>query len=82
MSGDNPEWFYCFLCQEEIEGEVFETQYEGRGLMTIADAAEALDVNRKTVYRWIEDEEIRAVRKGKHLRIPNSEVKRILEEEE
>lgn len=68
--------------EEEIEGEVYETRYEGRGLMTVADAAEALDVNRKTVYRWIEDGEIRAVMKGGALRIPNSEVKQLLLEEE
>ena len=77
---DNPPGGWTI--EEEIGDEVFRTTYEGRGLMTVADAAEALDVNRKTVYRWVEDEIIGAVLKGGVYRIPNSEVKRLLQEEE
>ena len=59
------------------------TRYEGRGLMTVAEAARALGVNRKTVYRWIVDGAILAVtRGGDEYRIPISEVNRILLEEE
>ena len=63
---------------EEEDG--YMTHYEGRGLMTVSDAAEVLDVNRATLYRWIIDGEIRAVTvSGGEYQIPNSEVKRLLQ---
>ena len=47
---------------EDEDGYV--TEYEGRGLLTVADAADVLGVNRATLYRWIIDGEIRAVTMG------------------
>ncbi len=67
---------------EEIDGEVIETYYSGRGRMTVKEAAEALDVSRKTIYRWAEEGYLRTVPYRGSFRIPNSEVKKLLQEEE
>jgi excisionase family DNA binding protein len=54
--------------------------YPGRGLTSIQDAARILDIHPTTIYRWIQDHEVRAVKRDDTWRIPNSELKRLLRE--
>jgi excisionase family DNA binding protein len=41
-------------------------------------AAEALQTTRKTVYRWINNGQLNAVKAGSFLRIPESELQKFL----
>ena len=52
-----------------------------RALLTVEEAADALAISSKTVYKWIAARRLYSVRIGdKVMRIPASEVARIIEE--
>lgn len=46
-------------------------------LLSIADAGERLSVSPRSIWRWIASGEIKAVKLGRAVRIPVSEVERI-----
>lgn len=72
-----------WVIEDELDGEsVHRVEYAARGLLSVPEAAEALGCNRRTILRWISNGNIRAVKHGGDIRIPNSAVKQILLEEE
>ena len=46
---------------------------------SIAELAEILQLNKRTIWNWIKAKEVKAIKvRGKYLRIPLSQVKRLL----
>lgn len=60
-----------------MNDEYAEVNHKPEPLWTVDQVADYLTLNKMTVYRWIKDEKIKAVRIGKRVRIPVSEVRRI-----
>lgn len=54
------------------------TQQQGRDLFTPEQAAEYLQVNRETVYRYIRDGKLVASRLGRSYRIPRASIEMLL----
>lgn len=49
-------------------------------LLTPMEVAETLSISRWTVYQWISDHHLRSVKLGRLVRVPSSEVERIIQE--
>ncbi len=49
-------------------------------LLTPMEVAEILSISRWTVYQWIGDRHLRSVKLGRLVRVPSSEVERIIQE--
>jgi excisionase family DNA binding protein len=49
-------------------------------LVKVPDAAELLALSPKTIWQWIGERRIGVVRLGRAVRIPQSEIERLLEE--
>lgn len=62
------------------------TESEGTGIMAsvkllrVPEAAEILALSQKTVWQWIGERRIGVVRLGRAVRIPQSEIERLMEE--
>lgn len=56
-----------------------ENETRGRLLLTIPDAADALSVSRRTVWRMLSAGELRAVRLGRAVRVRTADIRRIAE---
>ena len=69
--------FYVFERKGRNETRV---HFPGRGLTSVQDAAWVLDIHTTTLYRWIDAGEVRGVMQDEAIRIPNSELMRLLEE--
>ena len=52
----------------------------GEALLTINEAATSLRVHEKTLYRWISERRVRAVRIGRMLRLPASSVEALCQD--
>lgn len=49
-------------------------------LLKVPEAAELLALSQKTVWQWIAERRIGVVRLGRSVRIPHSEIERLVEE--
>jgi excisionase family DNA binding protein len=49
-------------------------------LYSTSDVARLFEINRVTIYRWVQEGVVRAYKVGKHLKIPASEVERLWRE--
>jgi excisionase family DNA binding protein len=49
-------------------------------LYSTADVARLFEINRVTIYRWVQEGVVKAYKVGKHLKIPASEVERLWKE--
>lgn len=49
-----------------------------KGLYTVKEVAKILDVHEQTLYDWIEQKKVKAIRLGRLIRIRKEELNRIL----
>lgn len=59
-------------------GRKVSTYYQARGLCSVDEAASAAEVSKVSLYRWIDEGRVRAVMRDGVVRIPHSELKRLL----
>jgi excisionase family DNA binding protein len=59
-------------------GNVVRGQIQAEGLLTVREAAAVLNVSTETIRRRLKDGELRGVQLGRVLRVPASEVDRVL----
>ena len=75
--------FYVEVRGKKGRGETY--FFPGRGLLSVTETAWITELSRVTIYRWIREGSLLAVKQSdgdsEVLRIPNSEVKRILKED-
>jgi len=46
----------------------------------VSEVAKIFNVSRRTAYRWLEEKQMKAVKIGKTLRVPKSEIEKYMQE--